>query len=130
VYVRAVGLRRDVWTIHPDGSHRRRVTRTGNVLDPSWSPDGRTLAATRIVLDSRRRVVRLEIVVIAPSGRVRAVVHHGTSPVWSPDGNLLAFCKRNGIWLLRLRDGKLRHLTGQPKSGSVGSLTWAARRPF
>jgi Tol biopolymer transport system component len=130
VYVRSVGRWRNLWTIGPDGTQRKQVTTGGNWLDPSWSPDGRSLAATRIVYDSRRQVTRIEIVVIGPRGDRRVVVRHGSIPVWSPDGRQIAFVRGGGIWLLRLRDGRLRHLSGAPEHGGVGSLTWAARRPF
>jgi len=35
----------DIWIARPDGSHARRLTRTrGPQDDPTWSPNGRTVA--------------------------------------------------------------------------------------
>ena len=33
----------DIYTIRPDGTHLRRITRLGVATDPSWSPDGKKI---------------------------------------------------------------------------------------
>ena len=43
----------DLYTVRPDGSDLRRLTRTGDNFAPAWSPDGRKIAisATTCVSD-------------------------------------------------------------------------------
>jgi TolB protein len=73
-----------IFTIRPDGTHRRRITpRGGQPSGPDWSPDGRSIAfqtapngiATVDVRDGRRRIV-------AGLGR---------DPSWAPNGRHIAF---------------------------------------
>jgi dipeptidyl aminopeptidase/acylaminoacyl peptidase len=37
----------DIWVARADGSHPRRLTRTGDAANPVWSPDGGRIAFTR-----------------------------------------------------------------------------------
>jgi serine/threonine protein kinase/Tol biopolymer transport system component len=87
--------RYEAWTIRPDGSDLRQLTRTrGEALAfPVWSPDGRRLACTVIsrgsaVVDLReplgRRTPRLLPTVEGSSGELFSVSS------WSPDGSQLA----------------------------------------
>jgi hypothetical protein len=78
---------RKVYVSAADGARERLVTAG---IDPDWSPNGRRLVLVRppgpLRIDGRFHVIR-------PSGRglrrVRSPI--GAHPVWSPDGQALAF---------------------------------------
>jgi Tol biopolymer transport system component len=126
--VRSVGRRPDIYTVNPDGSGLKRVTAGGNAHDPSWAPDGRSLAFTHVVRDSRDRIVLIEVVAIGPNGHRRVLVRHAQNPVWSPDGKQLAFARLTGIWVMRLRDRATRRLLGVGEHDGYASLTWRPLR--
>lgn len=98
----------DIYVSNPDGSGRRRVTRSpANDNDPDWSPDGRTL-----VFESRRKD-NTDIYTIGSDGkrerRLTRAAGYDASPVWSPDGKWIAFASRRtrtqfDIWVMD-RDG-------------------------
>src|SRR5688572_13332726 len=41
------GFGRDIWTVRPDGTGLRQLTRTGIAQAPRWAPSGRLLAYLR-----------------------------------------------------------------------------------
>ncbi len=69
-----------IWTMRPDGTGARRVTRGRLDTDPSWAPNNK-----RIAFERNGHVA----LVSADGGRVR-VVATGRQPAWSPNGRLLA----------------------------------------
>ncbi|MEA2694775.1 MAG: eukaryotic-like serine/threonine-protein kinase [Acidobacteriota bacterium] len=87
------GGRYEAWTIHPDGSKMRQVTKTdgGSLTYPIWSPDGKRLACT---LGTRGgALVDLTEPVELHSPRLLPRMAGGWvfSPTsWSPDGQRLA----------------------------------------
>jgi Tol biopolymer transport system component len=87
----------DLFTMSPDGSDVRRLTRTPQAEDePAWSPD-----ATRIAFSLREEGDPTSYVIglMAPDGTHRNVIeatrleNHNPvgSPSWSPDGDEVAF---------------------------------------
>ena len=83
----------DIYTVHPDGTHMRRLTRTkvrGEAL-PSWSPDGRRIA---FEVDSGFDTPSFVYTMSAAgtgSKRVVRVPDGYATPAWSPDGKTIAF---------------------------------------
>jgi dipeptidyl aminopeptidase/acylaminoacyl peptidase len=78
----------------------------------AWSPDGTRLAlgGDRIqIYDVRARTTR-------------TLTTEGGSPVWSPNGRLLAISSKAGITLVDVRTGKTRLLT---RDASGERLSWA-----
>lgn len=89
----------DIWTMRADGSHRRRLTRSGRGVDfdPDFSPDGRQIVfrSSRGRYAPDRYSIGLEAirVVDVRTRRQRQIQPHtgGLFPAWSPDGSAIAF---------------------------------------
>jgi TolB protein len=89
----------DAWTVRPDGTDLRNVTRTRRFseTDISWAPDGR-----RIVFSSdefRGQIAALGVMTVGSRTRERLTRARGWydgAPSWSPDGTTIAFEARRG----------------------------------
>lgn len=113
-----------IYTVAPDGSHRRLVARGGAA--PAWSPDGRTIAyqttcGIRLVTPSGRNVTPT-----ATSNPCGSIGHSGP-PVWSPDGTKLAVetRQRHGIYVMD-KSGSALHWVSL---GLQETRTWYRRLP-
>jgi Tol biopolymer transport system component len=103
-----------LYTIRPDGSHKRRLTRSGR--EPAFSASGKRIAFQR----------RGDIWVMRANGSHKKRLTHGAasdySPSFSPSGRKLVFArfvyrKRNDLYTIR-RDGThLKRLTHLPYVG-------------
>ena len=107
----------EIWTVDPDGSNKRPLTRQGG-RDPAWSPDGRRIAYVRY-----DTVARTTIYVMDADGSHQRRLIRGTtsrnmaSPAWSPDGQKIAFVRDTGkigdaeIWVMDADGTHQRRLT-------------------
>lgn len=89
----------EIYTLLPDGSGVRRLTRnsTGDV-DPAWSPDGsRIVYRCRAPFGERANQKSGEICVMNGDGsHVQRLTDNkvaDTSPTWSPDGRWIVFAR-------------------------------------
>ena len=102
-----------IYTMRPDGSHRRRVV-TGE--HPDWSPHGRW-----IVFNRRQG----GIAIIRPNRRnLRVLTNDGRYPDFSPDGRHIVFVRtdplgRQALVTLRLSDRRTRTVVRAPNSGPL-----------
>jgi Tol biopolymer transport system component len=114
----------NIYVARPGGGHRRFVT---SGVSPDWSPDGRRLLLVR-------PLARLTF--DAPIGRMYVVGAHGeglrrigpaadaTRPVWSPEGNWIAYeAFEAGILAKRLGSSQpAREIATTQSSGESGSV--------
>ncbi len=85
----ALVRRGQIFTIRPDGTGLRRLTRFGTNDHPKWSPDGR-----RIAFVHETAAGATDVWVMSATGSAKKQVTHlgnVTEPTWSPNGKYLAF---------------------------------------
>ncbi|MDX6552378.1 MAG: TolB protein [Gaiellales bacterium] len=116
----------NIYLIGADGSNARRVTRIGgrSEWNPSFAPDGQTLVYETAAHDGRQS----DIWLIGRNGHHARPLITGprweTNPVWSPDGNQIAFTsdrqaagardRENAyfeLWVMDLQSKSLERLT-------------------
>lgn len=115
----APGYLVEVWVAGLDGHDAQALTRAPlRTLQPSWSPDGLTIAA----IQNDPEVSRYGIVALDPgSGSATPLFGSGerlSSPTWSPDGRSIAFARdqdgNNDVWILAHGTKEPRRLTSDP----------------
>jgi Tol biopolymer transport system component len=111
----------NLWTIDLDNRATRRLTnhRVGQPWGGSWFPDGKQIAYSHedrlIVLDLEDGSER-----VYPSPLKGRLVR---TPSVSPDGRRVVFqVRRDGAWLLELKDGSMRKVLADP---SAEEYTWS-----
>jgi TolB protein len=93
--------------------------------DPSWSPDGNTIAYIHQVYQYEDTTVNKPgIYLINPDGSNNRILITGYqwSPDWSPDGNWIVFSNSGQIYKIKLNGDSLTQLTYE---GLCSSPTWS-----
>jgi len=89
----------DIFVASIDGTQPHRITHSGmHDTQPSWSPDGKTLAFISIPAGTSGNY--LLQTVRSDGSAVKTVVSNVTEmqfPTWSPDGKSIAYQSRNGL---------------------------------
>jgi Tol biopolymer transport system component len=105
-----------LFTIHPDGSGGKQITHGDSVLNPDWSPDGKS-----IVFEIDRKNTAAIATMTAGGGAAQILTPKGFQgqPSFSPDGKSIVYERdikegNNGVWRMG-SDGKgLRRVTRSP----------------
>ena len=86
------GGHRDAYVMDPDGGHPTNLTTNSYGHQPSWSPDGQSIAFM-----SFNPKGKCNIFIMPADGSARQDISHGTTrdsePAWSPDGQWIAFTR-------------------------------------
>jgi dipeptidyl aminopeptidase/acylaminoacyl peptidase len=110
----SAGLGWRLFTMNPDGSDTRLLTRDGGIA-PAFSPDGKTLALTR--------GGGLFTMRAGPGARLgRRVATFGLDPAWSPDGRQIVFAAL-GISVVN-RDGTGKRRLLKDSYGGAGQRSY------
>ena len=112
-----------------DGKHTHRFSdiSVGNRSDAAWSPDGTKVAFPGLP-DPKNPDFRAIFVANADGSGAHPVTSEPSplsphKPVWSPDGNQIAFIDDSGIRLMNA-DGTNLHTLVQAKPHIVYDVTW------
>lgn len=101
-FYQIIDRRRQLWLVPTHGGAATQLTTgTPNDVSPSFSPDGRCLAFARID-ENDSTIWGLELgsnVAIGPPGLLIAELATGAFPVWSPEGNRLAYLADGDVWV-------------------------------
>ncbi|HSS36133.1 MAG TPA: hypothetical protein VLR93_07640 [Patescibacteria group bacterium] len=100
-----------IWTSDASGGHRRRLTHDGG-FDPSWSPDGSTIAYRLLLAADDGEIWAMTGTGGRPHDLVNDPDYSDWGPAWSPDGMTVAYDsnRRGGIaiWLMDADGGHQR----------------------
>jgi Tol biopolymer transport system component len=123
--------RSDLFTIRPDGSGLKQLTRLGTASNPKWSPDGSRILFVRSVKRAHRVVS--ELWTLGPNGGRASRLTSAENVVaadWSADGTRLAILRTTGdvnsqveVWVGDA-DGSSLRLVVDGIPGEQGSIDW------
>jgi TolB protein len=104
----------DLWTVPSTGGEDVQITSgPGKDADPSWAPDGASIAFTRVTSQGPQVWI-----VDSAGGAARRLMNRAADPSWSPDGSSIAFVRRvkgnTDIWAAESDGSRARRLTSSP----------------
>jgi Tol biopolymer transport system component len=120
IYQATVGKHIQLFTVRPDGSGMRRLTRfaDSDSVHASWSPDGARVAFERD-FPKHAGIYTMSL----DGGDLVSLTPHGLQgmPAYSPDGMTIAFDrtlpKEDALWIMNADGSELRQLTHNKPAG-------------
>ena len=118
----------EIFTMNLDGSNRTQITHDGlNKFLPHFSPDGTRLVYTKFLVGGYGTPnAQADVVVYDFASAKEIQLTHtgkGFQPVWSPDGQRIAFnMQGTSLWIMNA-DGSNSHQVGGP-SGALDDKVW------
>jgi TolB protein len=120
VYQAKAGKHVQLFTVRPDGSRVRQLTRfaDSDAVHASWSPDGTAIAFERDFAESAG-IYTMNL----DGSALRSLSPHGLQglPAYSPDGETIVFDrtlpKEDALWLMNADGSELRQLTHNGPAG-------------
>jgi Tol biopolymer transport system component len=118
-----VTLGGSVWTMDPNGAHRRRLTHPSGALaddHPNWAPDGKHLLFDRTSSADPNITITNIYEIGAAGGRLMRLTGPGgfqAEPAWAPDGKEIVYVSDQGLghsnqlWLMRANGSRPRQVT-------------------
>jgi hypothetical protein len=94
------------------------IDNAGRVSCASWSPDGKSIAFGNSSNYSAWGEPGIHIVNYISGGKTKITSTRGYHPVWSPDGNFIAFLTDQGISIISI-DGSNEQLVLNERCGSL-----------
>ena len=113
------GTDADLWTIAPDGSQLKRITK-GRAFDrnPAWSPDGTQIAFSRRIGRQLSDIWVVNADGTRPRRLTRTPYTGEVTPAWSPNGKLIVYGRQAGsrpnvdLWIMRVNGKAQKKLFG------------------
>jgi len=122
-----------IYVLDADGTERPLTDLAGGAHDPTWSPDGETIAfAGSEVRGTDPDIFAVDLVGGSPR-RITGTWKDDGRPDWSPDGTQIIFDSRSGdvrsgrgvIWVTSVRTGELHRLTPRHTPYAATAPAWS-----
>jgi len=120
----------EIWTIRPDGSGARQITRVGHAENPKWSPDHSQILFIRSVTTKGTR--QSEVWAIGANGQGARQISPAIDVIaaaWSPNGQSVATVRPGAargtlqVWIAGA-DGSNPRPLGTPLHGTEATIDW------
>ena len=119
-----------IYVMRADGSRAKKITSplasNANDVSPTWSPSGRRIAFVRVPANSRGYQSGRVLVVNADGTHLRSFpleLGEYARLMWSPDGTMLAFLRRQHLYVVRADGSGLRRLF--PSTPWINGFAWS-----
>ena len=118
-----------IWTMDADGGNKTPLTlpAAGNENEPTWSPDGTTLAfrIDPFALGVADEIVSYVLGEAAPVNLTNTLTVNESEPAWSPDGTKIAYVRSGSIWTMGADGSGQAQLTFPPMTISHAEPAWS-----
>ncbi|HXJ67261.1 MAG TPA: hypothetical protein VNN79_26210, partial [Actinomycetota bacterium] len=117
----------EIWTMRPDGTGRKPLTRLGGFNDtPLWSPDGTRL----LFIHEGKTQGRYAEVIDADGSRVRRLPIPTWDFAWAPDGRRIVYQAESGAILTSRLDGSDPVRVGVNRILGAADVSWQPGSPI